>query len=355
MVSTVKPYEGSGSGLTYYAYQLIKHMKPLLSKHDRIDELYALDAAKKNNVAGLVGANTAFKRKIAAVPNGKYDIIHILDQEIGFAAKALKKAHNTAKIITTVHDLARFEKGLHRGLKQSLYNKLVRGSAADAIRYSDVVLCNSTQTRDSIMKRFPETNTKVIYHGTDDRFLTMKKRTVGRKTAGKFVIGYIGALAYHKNVIFILKTAAHMKDDRRFMFRIYGEGPELKRLMKYKKSHSLDNVELMGYAPEKDKIHIYDSFDVFMFPSLYEGLGHPILEAEVRGLPVIICKGAAIPKEVSKYCMVAMDQKHAAKLIVYSVRGNNTLKLKRVIEYADIFAWKTTARCSFKIYKSVLS
>ena len=133
IISTVKPYEGSGSGLAEYAYQLVKHMKPLLKKGGSIDELYALERAEKNNMAGLISTNTMFKVKIAKIQKDSYDVIHILDHELGFAAKMLKKAHSTAKIITTVHDLARFEKGLHRGLSQKVYNKLVQGSIKDAI------------------------------------------------------------------------------------------------------------------------------------------------------------------------------------------------------------------------------
>ena len=51
----------------------------------------------------------------------------------------------------------------------------------------------------------------------------------------------------------------------------------------------------MGLALEERLIGIYDSFDVFAFPSLYEGFGLPILEAQSRGLPVIIYKYGKIP------------------------------------------------------------
>jgi hypothetical protein len=91
LISTAKPYKGSGSGLTEYAYQLITHMEQSLSKNDSVEELYALGASKRNNILGLIKTNTSFKKKIAAIPKDKYDIIHITDHEIGFAAKILKK------------------------------------------------------------------------------------------------------------------------------------------------------------------------------------------------------------------------------------------------------------------------
>ena len=154
VISTIKPYKGSGTGLTEYAYQLSEHLKLMLSNNDRIDFLYSLSDSKRNNIKGLLHANTSFKKMIANVQKNKYDIIHITDHEIGFAAKILKMKGNNAKIITTIHDLSRFEKGLHRGLSQKVYNKLVQGSIKDAIKYSDFILCNSSQTLNTITEKF---------------------------------------------------------------------------------------------------------------------------------------------------------------------------------------------------------
>ena len=64
IISSSKPHEGSGLGLTEYAYQLERHLKPLLSKNDRIDEVYALSQAQRNDMSGLIYVNTAFKKRI---------------------------------------------------------------------------------------------------------------------------------------------------------------------------------------------------------------------------------------------------------------------------------------------------
>jgi glycosyltransferase involved in cell wall biosynthesis len=205
VISAVKPVEGSGLGMTEYAYQLINHLKAI-DNELKIDKIYALPEPRRNNISGLVYANTLFKKKIASIPKGEYDIIHITDHEIGFAAKILKKNMVDAKIITTVHDLSRFEKGIHRGLAQKAYNKLVKGSIKDAIKYSDYILCNSSQTYQTIEERFGKLrNMKVILHGTNDKII---KTPITKNNREKiFTIGYIGALMKHKNVIFILNAA----------------------------------------------------------------------------------------------------------------------------------------------------
>ena len=68
VISTIKPYKGSGTGLTEYAYQLSEHLKPMLSNNDRIDFLYQLSDSKRNNIKGLFRANTSFKKLIADIP-----------------------------------------------------------------------------------------------------------------------------------------------------------------------------------------------------------------------------------------------------------------------------------------------
>ena len=355
VISTIKPYKGSGTGLTEYAYQLSEHLRPMLSNGSSIDFLYSLSDSKRNNIKGLFRANTSFKKMIANVPKDKYDIIHITDHEIGFAAKILKMKGNNAKIITTIHDLSRFEKGLHRGLSQKVYNKLVQGSIKDAIKYSDFILCNSSQTLNTVAERFgPIKNIKVVSHGTND--VIIRAKIPKRRHHKKFIVGYIGALMKHKNIIFLLKAAVILKSKPGYKFVIYGTGIDKNIILRFKQDHGLDNVDINGYLKEDSKLKTYDGFDAFAFPSLYEGLGHPILEAQSRGIPVIIYKYGKIPKEVRKYCIEAESSEHMAQIIAdLKENGYNEKLRKKATEYAQSFTWEKCALNTFKVYKKVLS
>ena len=354
IVTATKPYKGSGTGITEYTHQLSEHLKPILPNNNSVYFLYAIGDSKRNNIKGLFYTNTAFKKMIANVPKDKYDIIHITDHEIGFAAKILKKSGNKAKIITTVHDLSRFEKGLHRGLSQKVYNKLVQGSIKDAIKYSDLILCNSSQTLDTVIERFgPIKNIKVIPHGTNDAII--KAKIPKRKSHEEFVIGYIGALMKHKNVIFILKAAEISKSEQEYKFIIYGTGTDRNMLLRFKQNNRLDNIEFKGYLKEDNKLKAYDNFDAFAFPSLYEGLGYPILEAQSRGLPVIIYKYGKIPKEVRKYCFEAESPEHMAQIIEdIKENGYDERLRKKATEYARGFTWEKCAKETLEVYKKVI-
>ncbi|OJT94526.1 MAG: hypothetical protein JJ59_00145 [Candidatus Micrarchaeum sp. AZ1] len=352
IISQAKPYKGSGTGLTEYAYQLSEHLKPMLKNSNSMEYLYALKESKRSNIAGLIYTNTQFKKKIAAIPKDRYDIIHITDQEMGFAAKIIKKTRNRAKIITTVHDLSRFEKGLHRGITQKAYNRLVKGSTTDAVRYSDFILCNSSQTKETVKNRFGRNeNISVVSHGTND---TILKAKIPKKRNNAFVIGYIGALMKHKNVIFIF-NAAKMLKEKPYTFIVYGDGADMPMLKKFKEVNNLNKVKIMGYLKEGEKVKAYDSFNAFAFPSLYEGLGFPILEAQARGLPVIIYKYGKIPKEVRKYCFEAETPEHMAQIIKHiKENGYNEKRMKKATEYARSFTWEKCARETLKVYKKVM-
>jgi len=352
LVSTIKPSLGTGLGISEYTYQLTHHLKAL-DKNLKLDNIYAVSEQKRNNILGLLYTNTIFKLRVKGLAKLDYDIAHITDHEIGFVAKILKKSGGSTKIVTTIHDLARFEKGLHRSLTQYIYNKLVQGSINDAINYSDYILCNSSQTYETIENRFgKKANMKVILHGVNEDLLNAKIPSKHKNSI--FTVGYIGALMKHKNVIFILK-AAKLLDKAEFSFLIYGTGVDMPILKKFKEDNSLSNVYIKGYLEEKDKVKTYDSFDVFVFPSLYEGLGSPILEAQSRGLPVIIYKYGKIPKEVRKYCFEAESPEHMAQIIEQlKENGYNEKERKKTMDYARSFTWGRTAKETLKVYRDVL-
>ena len=108
-------------------------------------------------------------------------------------------------------------------------------------------------------------------------------------------------------------------------------------------------------ANETDLVGTYDTFDIFVFPSLYEGFGLPILEAQARELPVIIYKNAKIPSEVRKYCFEAEDPTHMAEIISnLKENGYNQKLQKKATEYARSFTWERTAKDTLSVYKKLL-
>lgn len=130
----------------------------------------------------------------------------------------------------------------------------------------------------------------VIYNGIDldsFRFDPEARRTLREQysigTETKVFIN-VGRCTDQKNQKFILELAAERRD-RDELFVIIGTGPLYRSLVEYKEAHSLDNLLLLG---KRDDVASWLSVaDVFLFPSVYEGLGIVAIEAEASGLQVL--------------------------------------------------------------------
>jgi glycosyltransferase involved in cell wall biosynthesis len=346
MINSVRPMPGSGDGITEYAYNMYLQLK----RNNRVDLAYSIDRAKKNDALGLIRVNSGLSNKARAIGRGDYDIFHVVNQEVGFAAKDIKTANPDNRVVTTIHDVSRFERGLHRGALQSAYSALVKRSVGRAVENSDFLIFDSSQTMREVSKRFKVRRGAVVNIGIDGRF---SDRIPGKRNE-TFTVGYIGSFAYHKNVSMIFKTARLMKDEE-VEFRVYGVGAENRNLFDFARENDLKRLSMMGFAPEGRKVQTYDRFDVFVFPSLYEGFGLPILEAQARGLPVIIYKKGRIPEEIRRHCFEAEDEEGMER-IIRDLKENGYGEKRRgdAIAYARSFTWERCAEGTVRIYKKLL-
>lgn len=351
-ISPVRPQEGSGIGPNEYAYQLESHMKQMSEGSISMDDIYSDDRIGNIDIILKAHKNAAFRKAIRGIPKNEYDIIHITDHEIGFAAKILKQSGNRAKVFTTIHTLLRLAKRPNIGVDGKAYDRIVNSSTIAAVKYSDMLLCNSSLTCAALQERFgKKRNARTILNGVSDRLISAPLPK--RKPKDAFNTGYLGPLYNFKNVTFILNAAAHLRE-KGYHFYIYGKGPDLQFLQGFKRKNRLINLEMKGYVKEKDKIAVYDGMNAFAFPSLYEGLGMPILEAQSRGLPVVIYQYGAIPKEVRKYCIEATTPENMAQ-VLKSLRERGYSEAVRAVaaRYARSFTWDKTAAKTISAYKEL--
>lgn len=145
----------------------------------------------------------------------------------------------------------------------------------------------------------------------------------------KYVIGHVGRFVYSKNHMFLLESfSAVVKNNRDAMLVLVGGGklkPEIES--KISELGIKDNVILYGETTEVNRI--YNAFDMFLFPSHYEGLGIVLVEAQANGLPVIASD--TIPKEVNltdnfEFLPLSLGSEKWANRI--SERMNETRNLK---------------------------
>lgn len=105
---------------------------------------------------------------------------------------------------------------------------------------------------------------------------------------GCLVLGNVGRLCYQKNQIFALKVLQELLKSRGDVkLLLVGEGPDKQTLERYVKDNSLNN-NVIFTGIRKDIPDILSAIDYFVFPSVYEGLGIALVEAQASGL-ICLC------------------------------------------------------------------
>jgi len=220
-----------------------------------------------------------------------YDIIHLLSPKPFFPLRKGK-----AKWITTVHDLffLKYNESKPSPFMQKIYLK--------SILSSDALIAVSSLVKEDVEKLGYKKKIFVVNPGIGEEFFTSPKRPE-KKDAIK--IGYIGRLdSERKDLIRGIEVFRKIKE-KNVIFELWGNyNPDSEIFKRIKKESEEDpRIRIMGPAPDEKLVEIYDSFDVFFFPTKEEGFGLPIVEAQARGVPVIVFKDARIPEEVCNYCI----------------------------------------------------
>ncbi len=154
------------------------------------------------------------------------------------------------------------------------------------------------------------------------RFDEQKRKKIREQynLEGHFVIGNVGRLHFQKNQIYILKILKKIKNDIPTAKLVFvGDGPDKNNL--YDVAEKLNVKDDVIFAGSQAKIEDwYSAFDIFLFPSLFEGFGNALIEAQANGL-MILASQNVIPKETiinSNYKMIPLDKgsNYWAKIIV---------------------------------------
>jgi glycosyltransferase involved in cell wall biosynthesis len=215
----------------------------------------------------------------------------------------------------------------------------------------DHFIAISSTTRDSAVKHgFDPRKITVINLGIDERFSSHKNRFPNTKT-----VGYVGSFSINKNLLFALKSFEKIKDEN-IEFKIWGKGQSFDIYKNLDPSLRFDSrIKFMGFAPENKIVDIYDEFQVLVFPSLVEGFGIPVLEAQSRGIPVIILKNSILPPEVRKYSIEVNDYTEMSEAVTEIMNGSfSDTKRKEMINYSRSFTWDLVAKKTFDLYSKLL-
>lgn len=158
-----------------------------------------------------------------------------------------------------------------------------------------------------------------------------------------FIVGTIGELHKNKGYEYLIGAAREVQNAT---FVIIGEGEERKKLEALIEKNDLKNrVFLLGYIP--DATDYLNAFDIFVLPSLKEGLPYVILEAGLQGLPVVASSVGGIPDFIEHEktgLLVPAKDANALTTVIHLLIENETLRRS----LGPTLREKTKTRFSFR-------
>jgi len=329
-----------GQGIDNVNYNLIKEFK----KTKEIS-LTAISSKQplKSMFEGIIYDLSLFPTLLKQ----KADIYHATVPYVGYVPIILNKK----RVIVTIHDLIPFFlRGMHP--LSRLYYKI----CTKLCKRADKIITVSEYSKKEIVERIG-INTdkiKVIHNGVDhNRFYPKEK-----EKKEFFEIGFIGGLTKQKNPLTLIKAFSKIKNKKKIKLLIGGKGKELKTLKSFVKKNKIKNVEILGFISEQKLPDFYRNLDLFVYPSLYEGFGLPVLEAMACGCPVITSNNSSLP-EISGNAGILVDPTNVGDIqrkieeVIKNRPFQKDLK-KKSIEQAKKFSWENCAMKTLKIYKELV-
>ncbi|MDO8529362.1 MAG: glycosyltransferase family 1 protein [bacterium] len=307
---------------------------------------------------------------------GDYDALWMPMQALPFVRR------RKLKTTVTIHDLA-FKYFPNLFLQKDL--RRLNLLTDFAIKHCDKIIAVSHSTKSDILKLYPqarEEKIKVIHHGFDEKLFgenyseeavdtilsKFQISAIGGSAYGgqntKYIL-YVGALQPRKNLEVLIEAFDKIKNlsrsnlDRSELKLVLAGGKGwlwgdiIKRI---EKSPYRNDIILTGTISFEDLVILYKNAAMFVFPSLYEGFGMPILEAFASKVPVISAKNSSLT-EIGGDAALYFNEKDSNDL---------ALKMQTILEDEDLknelikkgekrlqnFSWDKCAKETMEFIKS---
>lgn len=269
------------------------------------------------------------------------------------------------KTVTTVHDISPI---LHPETVTPRHAWFFRALIRPLVRRADWLITVSRSTAEEIVEWDPTLGRRlsVIHEGVSSDFYPVEPRIVAAMRAQYHLpeeyILCLGTVQPRKNLSRLLEAFALMVRHDAFLPPLVIAGslgwlyePILRRVAELR----LDSrVRFLGFVPDDDLPALLSGASVFVFPSIHEGFGLPVLEAMACGVPVVTSNRSSLP-EVAGDAAVLVDP-FRAEAIAEGIRGVlgskvTAVELRRLgLQRASVFTWADTARKTLGVYRNCL-
>jgi glycosyltransferase involved in cell wall biosynthesis len=230
---------------------------------------------------------------------------------------------------------------------------------------ADAIVAVSEQTKKDLIEllNVPQEKIHVVYQTCDENFFGAHDYTTNDHSPEKLLpenyILYVGTIEQRKNLLALVMAIHELDKTSQVTLVVVGkETNYAKEVKNYVEKYGLEKrVIFMKSVNNALMPLIYKKAKAFIYPSLYEGFGIPILEALVSKVPVITTRGGCFPESAGPGS-IFVDPDNVEELadainLVLSDENKRQQMIKTGFEYAQQFKPELCAQNMFNLYKKL--
>ena len=269
--------------------------------------------------------------------------------------------------VVTIHDIIHLlYPGFLPGRMASLYaQRMFRHSVTRA----DRIIAVSRNTSSDVLDYFdiPPEKIQVVYNGVEDRFRELLDADELAARLGDVGVQppyllFVGNPKPHKNLDRVIKAYARARQRAGFEAPLVcvgaRPGSDFKLERRARQLGVGDHVQLVGHVPAEALPALYQGASLFLYPTLYEGFGLPVVEAMASRTPVITSNTSSLREIARGYAELVnpLDVEEIATAIELCMKDRDHARglTERAAGRAAEFQWQTAAESTLKVYREVL-
>lgn len=336
------------TGIEEYSYQVIKQLRGHLKDHRVILYLRATQRVDFSLPANWKVRRIIFPRLWTQI--GLSCELFFRPVDVLFVPAHTAPFFHPKNTVVTVHGLEYEIMPEAYSLFERLY---MRFSIKNSCRWAKRIISVSKNTKRDLINLYeiPEKKINLVYEGYEDRTGELDLSDGEKIIALKPYFLFIGRLEKRKNTKRIVEAFNRFKEKTGSAHKLvlggkFGYGEEEIRGA-IDASPYRDEIILFGFVADAEKWELYRNASIFLFPTLYEGFGLPVLEAQSQGVPVITSNTSSLP-EVANGSAFLVDPAEPEMIASAMIDITQNEKLSRDLVrkgYENIkrFSWRNCA------------
>ncbi len=269
------------------------------------------------------------------------------------------------KFVLTIHDLAIKKFKTVGSFKNTLVQKIFLGKS---MKNADEIIAISKATKQDIIDLYkvPDNKIKIVYNGANisknsKEITNEQEKEIKEKFSIKDIpyIFFISTIEPRKNVETLIKAFNYIKEKENTNLKLIiagGLGWKYENVIKlYEESKYKEDIIMPGYISSEEKVYLYANTKCFVYPSLYEGFGLPILEAMANKALVVTANNSSLPEvggDVAFYYNDTLNYEELGKKVMEVMKLDELEKSKRIekgLEQVKKFSWEKCAKETLKV------